>query len=381
MYTMEYKGKGTLFKSLRQNPSFLKGLETKETEIRAIEAQNGVFNVILVVGGAEVSDLVFAREKLVINEINTYKGVVPVITYSVVGYDLSDSKQLVLLNKTNLDAVKSYLRRGNVVFSSRNLYKSLNREETSVLRRERRIRHGHHPDFDKTSAELEYSAENGYLSEFVQDNAGEVWNWLNSYNYDFEDETQPLHGVELEITSILEELREEDNSMTQKTEITDYLPSNSGTDSLKAGKSKYNTKYGVVGFNNAPVYPDSIRNGEKLFRAIFKGAKVFNRKMDKKLESFDVENNRETVIRQFKAVQYRTPVMDDCMAELLQREHAEAEFEEIRLNLFFIAQNISFEQELKEEKAELKRLEALGVYNGFITAKQYAEYLERTGRQ
>lgn len=378
---MEFEGKGQIFKALRRNPSFLASFEPKEAQIKAIEKENGVFNVILVIGGAETGDLIFAREQTVIQEINTYKGVVPVITYSTVGYDLIDSKQLVLVNKTNAEAVKSYLTRGNVVFSSRNLYASLNCEETSVLRRERVIRRGNHPDFYKTSTELEYASENGYLSEFVQDNAGEVWNWLNSYNYDFEDETNELHGAELEITSILEDLRAEDNSMTQKTELNDYLPANSGTDSLKSGKSKYNTKYGVVGFNNAPVYPDSLKNGEKLFRAVFKGRKVFNRKLNRKLEEFDAENNREVVIRQFKAVQYRTPVMDDCMAELLQKEQAEAEFEEIRLNLFFIAQNISFEQELKEEKAELKRLKALGVYNGFITAKQYAEYLKRTGSQ
>jgi hypothetical protein len=134
MHIVEFKEKGAIFKRLRQNPSFLAGLRTKEDQIRAIEKESGVFNVILVIGGAESGDLVFAREQIVIQEINTYKGVVPVITYSTVGYDLIDSRQLVLVNKTNADICTTKKRSPNPVVSFASfLAKQLNRGIKSLF--------------------------------------------------------------------------------------------------------------------------------------------------------------------------------------------------------------------------------------------------------
>lgn len=378
---MRFGKKGQVFKGLRQNPTFLKGLEVKEAQIRAIESEDGVFNAIAVLDKSEGSDLFFKREDVVIEEITTKYDSFKVLTYSVVGYDLIDSFKIVIFNITHRKALEYKLREGQVVFSSSELYKSLNDEETRVLKRQRALRHGNFSNESETTSEVEYAAENGYLSSFVENNGSEVWNWYNTTSEAFDEEDKTLYGFDSEIEAILELLRAEDNSLSSVTPIEAYLPSDTGFEHLKCSKSKYNTKDGVILNIGQDMLSDNQKEGNKLSKQIFWNAKLFNKKTSNKFEVIAQNTSSEVLIRAIEGVQYRTPVMRKENRRMRQMEASEAVFMENSLNLLAIAQNISTEAFIRAEKAEIKRLDKMGVYMGFITAKQYAKYLELTERQ
>lgn len=381
MYIVEFKGKGQVFRSLRTNPTFLKGLEVKEAQIRAIEAEDGVFNAVAVLGKSEGSDLFFKREDVVIEEITTKYDSFKVLTYSVVGYDLIDSFKIVIFNITHKKALEYKLKEGQVVFSSSELYKSLNDEETRVLKRQRALRHGNFSNEEKTTSEVEYAAENGYLSSFVENNASEVWNWYNTTSEAFDEEDNTLYGFDSEIEAILELLRAEDNSLSSVTPIEAYLPSDTGFEHLKCSKSKYNTKDGVILNIGQDMMSDSHKKGNLLRKQIFWNAKLFNQKTNNKFEAITQNTSSEVLIRAIEGVQYRTPVMRKENRRMRQMEASEAVFMENSLNLLAIAQNISTEAFIRAEKEEIRRLDKMGVYMGFISAKQYAKYLELTERK
>lgn len=381
MHIVEFKGKGAIFKRLRQNPTFLAGLRTKEDQIRAIEAEDGVFNAVAVLDRSEGSDLFFKREDVVIEEITTKYDSFKVLTYSVVGYDLIDSFKIVIFNITHRKALECKLREGQVVFSSSELYKSLNDEETRVLKRQRALRHGNFSNESETTSEVEYAVENGYLSSFIENNSSEVWNWYNTTSEAFDEEDNTLYGFDSEIEAILELLRAEDNSLSSITPIEAYLASDTGFEHLKCSKSKYNTKDGVILNIGQDMLSDRQKKGNLLRKQIFQNAKLFNKKTSNKFKVIAQNTSSEVLIRAIEGVQYRTPVMRKENKRMRQMEASEAVFMENSLNLLAIAQNISTEAFIRAEKAEIKRLDKMGVYMGFITAKQYAKYLELTERQ
>lgn len=377
MYLEYYTTKKGVYASKRELPSFKDGIKEIENELPAIEAENGVFNCIAVVGKSETSDLLFLREKIVIQEIETKYESFPVLTYSVVGYDLLDSKQLVLYNKTHEKALKFYLKNSEVVFRSADLYNSLNDEETRLLRRQRALRHGTFSKQEETSSEVSYAIENGYLEEFVENNAGEVWNWSENQNPDFSDEAETLYGFDEEIEAIMEVLREEDNSMSSKTSIEDYLCRDTGFDHLKSSKSKYNTRDGVVGLNKASPYSKEQIAADKSRKALFKAKKAFNKKTDAKFKAFKAKTSSEALIRAVEGVKYRSPVMRKENRVLMALEHSEEVFRAESLNLLSVAENIAFEAINQQIANELASVGDINCGECFINALYLYKKAER----
>lgn len=381
MYNERFINKSDVLSVFMNFPSFKDGVAQISSELSLIEKEHGVFNAVVQVSGREGADLIFKREDIVLQEIETGNGSVPVFTYAMVGYDLLDSGKFVFFNKTNANSVKYAILKGETVFSSDRLYESLNDEETRVLKRQRAARHGALSDGEELTSEVLYAIENGYLDSFIQENTSDVLDWIENDNpYYYEENTVLMDSIE-EITSILEVLRAEDNSMSSKSSIEDYLVLDSEFDGYRGGKSSYNTSEGVVGLIRHDMLDSVQKNKNWSRRALFNAIKYDNHQFNAIALRYYHKNEAELFSLAAKGVLNRTPVMDSVMGLLMQKERAEAEIEEFRLNLLSIAQNISFEQELIEEEQEMARLWVMGVSMDFITAKQYAEFLERRGSQ
>lgn len=377
MYVEYYTMKKGVYASKREFPSFKNGIKEIENELPAIEAENGVFNCVAVVSKSESSDLLFIREKVVIQEIETKYESFPVLTYAMVGYDLLDSKQLVIFNKTHQKALEFYLKSSEVVFRSADLYNSLNDEESRVLRRQRALRHGTLSNSAETTSEVGYAIENGYLEEFVENNAGEVWNWSENQNPDFSDEKESIYGFDDKIKAIIELLRAEDNSMSSKTTIDDYLCRDTGFDHLKCSKSKYNTREGVVGLNKASPYSKEQIAADKSRKALFKAKKAFNRKTDAKFKAFKAKTSSEALIRAVEGVKYRSPVMRTENKVLRQLEQSEEVFRAESLNLLSVAENIASEAVNQQIADELASVGDISIGEAFVNALYLYKKAER----
>lgn len=372
--------KGEVIRFLRPYNSFNDSISKIEAEIKAVEQKHGIFNAVAVLDKSEGSDLHFTREQVSICEIDTKYDSFTVLTFSMVGYDLLDSKKLVIFNITHLQALKWFVKQGEVVFRSNDLYKSLNKEETKVLRRQRALRHGNFSNEAETASEVEYAAENGYLSEFVEDNGSEVWNWYKNTSADFNDSEESLYGFDSEIEDILESLRAEDNSLSSVTPIEAYLPSDSRWDRGKTSKSKYTCRGGVSRETPTNMLSDKQTRHNRLVRENFRRFKHSMESMNKLLARRVELGQYEDFLRLIKGSRESLEQFEARMALDCQKQQAEAESEEFALWLLSVADLLTSAHVRMEMWADLALNGQIEGHMSFVTAKELAEQAEQAER-
>lgn len=372
--------KGEAIRFLRPYNSFNDSISKIEAEIKAVEQRDGIFNAVAILDKSEGSDLFFAREKVSVCEVKTVYDSFTVLTFSGVGYDLLDSFKLVIFNITHLKSLEYYIKQGEVVFRSNDLYKSLNKEETRVLRRQRALRHGNFSNEEDTTSEVEYAAENGYLSEFVADNGSEVWNWYKNTSADFNDSEESLYGFDSEIEDILESLRAENNSLSSVTPIEDYLPSDSRFDRGKTSKSKYTCRGGVSRETPTNMLSDKQKRHNRLVRENFRRFKHSMESMNKLLARRVELGEYEDFLRLMKGSHESLEQFEDRMALDCQIEQAEFEAEEFRHWLFSVADLLTSAEVRMEMWADLAVNGQIKGYMEFVTAKELAEQAKQSER-
>lgn len=378
MYIQKFKQKGDVFKAFRQLNSFKASVEQIEPIIKAMELESGIFNTVGVLDKSETSDLFFKREEVSICEISTKYDVFPVLTFSMVGYDLLDSKQLVIFNITHRNALEFHIRKDKVVFRPSDIYKTLNAEETRVLRRQRALRHGNFSKEAETTSEVEYAAENGYLSEFVEENGSEVFNWYKNTSADFNDSEESLYGFDSEIEDILELLRAEDNSMSSVTPIEAYLPSDSRWDRGKTSKSKYTTRDGVILSEKGNMLSKNQIRRNELIRENFRRYKHSMESMNKFLSRRNELGEYEHFLRLLKAGKQDLDQFAADMALYHQIEAAEVAAEEMADWLLCIADIMTRAEVKLTFMADLALNGQIEGYMEFVTAKTIAEELNNS---
>lgn len=380
---MKYKKftkKGDALRFLRPYNSFNDSISKIEAEIKAIEYESGIFNAVAILDKSEGSDLFFSREKVSVCEVKTVYDSFTVLTFSGVGYDLLDSFKLVIFNITHLKSLEYYIKQGEVVFRSNDLYKSLNKEEARVLRRQRALRHGNFSSEAETASEVEYAAKNGYLSSFIEDNGSEVWNWFNNSSADFDDKSESLYGFDSEIEDILESLRAEDNSLSSVTPIEEYLPSDSHLDRGKTSKSKYTCKNGVSRETPTNMLSDKQIRHNRLVRENFRRFKHSMESMNKLLARRVELGQYETFTRLLRTHKESLEQFEDRMALDCQMEQAELEAEEFGHWLLSISDLLTSTEVRMEMWVDLAVNGQIEGHMSFVTAKELAEQAEQAER-
>lgn len=372
--------KGEVLRFLRPYTSFKTSVSQIEAEIKSVEQKDGIFNAVAILDKSEGSDLFFAREKVSVCEVKTVYDSFTVLTFSGVGYDLLDSFKLVIFNITHLKALEWFVKQGTVVFNSNDLYKSLNKEETRVLKRQRALRHGNFSSESETTSEVEYAIENGYLSEFVADNGSEVWNWYKNTSADFNDSEKSLYGFDSEIEDILESLRAEDNSLSSITPIEDYLPSDSRFDRGKTSKSKYTCKNGVSRETPTDMLSNKQIRRNRLVKKNFRRYKTSMRKMNRLLSNISKSGHYEEFLTKMQNSPQEFDKFAADMAVFHQMEAAEAAAEEMSHWLLRIADILS--KSCLEWQIAIDMM-VNGVVKDnmeFVTAKELAEQADKAER-